>query len=419
MQMSLLSKKARSTSSGELMEKWPQQIGVGAVQITKAGKEYVLDALNHNRLSYGPYTRRFEQEFAHLHDLKYCVFTNSGTSSLQLALAVLKEKHGWKDGDEVLCPATTFIATSNVILQNNMKPVFVDIDPHTYSIDPAQMEKHITPRTKCVMVVHLYGQPADMDPILAICKKHNLKIIEDSCETMFARYKGRSVGTFGDISCFSTYACHIIVTGVGGLTCTNDPELAVMLRSAANHGRDAIYMSIDDDKGKHGEDLRMVMEGRFRFVRMGYSYRATELEAALGCAELERWEENIAARKRNGALLMKELQRFSKYLQLPTMKPDRDHVFMMFPLLIQKGMPFTREELTLFLEEHNIETRTMVSLLDQPYYHKLFGADIEEKYPVAKWVDHHGFYIGSHMEMGEKEIAYIGKILEKFFGERA
>jgi perosamine synthetase len=397
------------------IQKWPTQIGVGAVSIAENGRKYVLETIDKNRLSYGPFSRRFEKEFARLHDLKHCVFTNSGTSSLQIALAVLKEKYGWKDGDEVLCPATTFIATSNVILQNNMTPVFVDVDPHTYSIDPKEMEKHITPRTKCVMVVHLYGQPADMDPIIAICKKHNLRMIEDSCETMFARYKGKSVGTFSDISCFSTYACHIIVTGVGGLTCTSDPELAVMLRSSMNHGRDSIYLNIDDDKGKHGEELKEVMERRFRFVRMGYSYRCTEMEAALGCAELERWEENIAARKRNGASLLKALAKWSKYLQLPTLKDDRDHIFMMFPILIAKDASFNREELTLFLEEHNIETRTMVSLLDQPYYHQLFGAGIEERYPVAKWIDHNGFYIGSHMEMGEAEIEFIAKVFEEFF----
>jgi perosamine synthetase len=401
------------------MEKWPRAIPLAPfIVISEQGKKYVNEAIDAQRLSYGPFSRRFESEFAKLHDVKHCVLTNSGTSSLQIALAVLKEKYGWKDGDEVLCPATTFIATSNVILQNNMVPVFVDIDPQTYNLDPHQMEKHITPKTRCVMVVHLYGQPADMDPIMQICKKHDLRIIEDSCETMFARYKGRSVGTFGDINCFSTYACHIMVTGVGGLTTTNDDELAVMLYSAMNHGRDSIYLHIDDDENKHGDELRTIMEARFRFVRMGYSYRCTEMEAALGCAEIEQWEENIRARRKNAKLLHETLRPFAKFFQLPVVKEDREHSFMMYPLVIRQDIPFNREELTLFLEEHNIETRTMVSLLDQPYYHKLFGQDIEDKYPVAKWIDHNGFYVGCHKEMGENEIAYIGRVFEEFLKKK-
>jgi len=396
------------------LEKWPTQIGVGAVKITQKGKQYVLDTLNQNQLSYGPYTKKFEQMFADTHDAKHCVFTNSGTSSLQIALAVLKEKYDWHNDDEVLCPATTFIATSNIIMQNNMKPIFVDVDSTTCNIDPAQIEQHITPKTKCIIVVHLYGHPADMDPILALCKKYDLKMIEDSCETMFTKYKGKSVGTFGDIGCFSTYACHIIVTGVGGLTTTNDDELAIMLRSTMNHGRDNVYLSIDDDKGKTGKELQMVMEGRFRFIRMGYSYRCTEMEAALGCAEMEQWQENISARRRNASLLTQQLQQWTTYLQLPTIHPDTEHSFMVYPLLIQKDAPFTREQLTLFLEEHNIETRPLVSLLNQPYYHTLFGKNIEDKYPVAKWIDQNGFYIGCHLEMNEKEIEYIGKVFNEF-----
>jgi perosamine synthetase len=400
------------------MEKWPKQIGVGAVSISEQAKRYVNEALANNRLSYGPFSRKFEAGFAKDHDCKHAVFTNSGTSSLQIALAVLKERHAWEDGDEVLCPSTTFIATSNIILQNNMKPVFVDVDRETYNVDPAQIEQHITPRTKCVIVVHLYGHPADMDPILALCKKHNLRLIEDSCETMYARYKGKSVGSFGDIGCFSTYAAHILVTGVGGLTTTNDDKLAVMLRSCMNHGRDSIYLSIDDDKGKQGDDLRMVMERRFRFVRMGYSYRCTELEAALGCAQIEEAEKNIATRRANAQKLLQRLSPYRRYLQLPVVKPQCDHSFMMFTIVVQPDAPFTREDFTLYLEEHNIETRTMVSILDQPYYHELFGKDIEEQYPVAKWIDRSGLYIGCHMELGDDEINYIGDVIEEFLSSR-
>lgn len=409
------------TSSGSTMGElkvWKKQIGVGTIHITDSGKRYVNDVLNTSRLSYGPYSRRFESKFAKLHDCKHAVFTNSGTSSLQIALAVLKEKYGWNDGDEVLCPATTFIATSNIILQNNMRPVFVDVEPDIYSIDPSQMERHITPRTRCVIVVHLYGHPADMDQILAICRKHHLKLIEDSAETMFARYKGRSVGSFGDIGCFSTYAAHIITTGVGGLTTTNNDEIVIMLRSAMNHGRDSIYLSIDDDKEKDDRQLKMVMRGRFRFIRMGYSYRCTEMEAALGCAELENAKQNLDSRRKNAGALTARLSKHQKYLQLPTIRKDAEHSFMMYPLLIREGASFTCENLTFFLEKHNIETRPMVSILNQPYYHRLFGDDIEERYPVTKWINRNGFYIGCHGDVGRHEIEYICSVFDKFFHER-
>jgi dTDP-4-amino-4,6-dideoxygalactose transaminase len=395
------------------------QLGVGTVIISEAAKRYVSDVLDTGRLSYGPYSRRFEREFARAHDCKHAIFTNSGTSSLQIALAVLKERYSWADGDEVLCPASTFVATSNIILQNNMVPVFVDVDPEIYNLDPAKIEEHITARTRCIIVVHLYGHPAEMDAIMEISRRRGLSVIEDSCETMFAHYKGKSVGSFGEIACFSTYAAHILVTGVGGLNTTNDNDLAVTLRSAMNHGRDSIYLSIDDDKGKQGDELRAVMERRFRFIRAGYSFRATEMEAALGCAQMEDAGRNILARKRNGEALTRRLSQWDKYLQLPTVRPGSEHVFMMFPIVIRQDAPFGRDDITLFLEEHNVETRTMVSILDQPYFQKLFGNDIEERYPVARWIDRNGFYIGCHMGITADDVGYVGAVFDEFFNRHS
>lgn len=392
-----------------------EPIGVGTVRISEREKRYVKDVLDSNRLSYGPYSRRLETEFARAHDCAFCVLTNSGTSSLQIAVAALKERHGWKDGDEVLCPSTTFVATPNVLLQNNLRPVFVDVDPKTYNLDPARIEERITPRTRGMMVVHLYGQPADMDPILEIAKRRGLPVIEDSAETMFARYRGRSVGTFGEIGCFSTYACHLLVTGVGGLTTTSDPELAVVLRSLANHGRDSIYLSIDDDRGLRGEALREVMDARFRFVRLGYSYRITELEAALGVGQLEGAEENIAARRRTAARMLEGLARFEDVLQLPHPAKERDHSYMMFPLVVREGATFSREALTLFLEERLVETRNMVSVLDQPLYRRLYGEDVEDGYPVARWIDRAGFYVGCHPEMTDPVTDYVLETFHEFF----
>lgn len=394
-----------------------QQIGVGSVRLTSRAKSYLREVLNSNRLSYGPFSRKFERALGQAHGCDQAIFVNSGTSALQLAVAALKEKYQWHDGDEVIVPALTFVASSNVILKNNLTPIFVDVHPQYYNIDPALIEKAITPKTKAIMVVHLFGQPAEMDRIMALAQRHNLRVIEDSCETMFARYNGKSVGSFGDISCFSTYACHIICTGVGGLAMTNDPELAVLLRSLANHGRDAIYISMDDDKTDDGQQLGMIMDRRFNFVRLGYSYRATEMEAALGLAQVEEIDKNIARRRRNARFLSQRLARWKEHLQLPEIMPQAEHSFMMFPIVITNSA-IPRHELTLFLEQNNIETREMLPLTNQPYNQRLFGDDLEGKYPVAKFINENGFYIGCHPNLTKAERHYIVEKFAEFFQQK-
>jgi perosamine synthetase len=395
-------------------EKIDHQIGVGSVFVSKKGREYLNQVLDTNRLSYGPFSKKFESMMAEAHDTKYAVFVNSGTSALQIAVAAMKEKYEWQDGDEIIVPALTFVATSNVILQNNLQPVFVDVDPRYYNLDPRKIEAAITPKTKAIMVVHLFGQPADMTAIQEIADKHNLRIMEDSCETMFARHKGTSVGSFGDIACFSTYACHIICTGVGGLAVTNNLELAVSLRSLANHGRDSIYISMDDDKNKSSKQLGLIMGRRFNFVRMGYSFRATEMEAALGVAEIEEVGVNIKKRRENACYLLTNLKKWDHLLQLPKIMPDTEHSFMMFPIVV-KGSLVKRDELTLFLEENNIETRPMVPLVNQPYKKALFGEDLEDRFPIAKYINQNGFYVGCQPDLTLKELKYVVEKFNEFF----
>jgi len=395
-------------------EKTDARIGVGCLEITDTEKRYVNEVLESGRLSQGPFIKRFEREFAAAHDARFAVMVNSGTSALEMAVACLKEVHGWQDNDEILCPAVTFVASSNVILANNLKPVFVDVDPQTYNIDPAKIEEKITPRTRAIMAVHLFGQPAAMDKIQDIARRHALRIIEDSCETMFAKYQGTSVGVMSDIACFSTYAAHILVTGVGGLAVTNDPKYAEILRSLANHGRDNIYISIDDDKNTKGEELKEIISRRFNFVRRGYSYRVTEMEGALGCAQLERHAATIAKRKENGAYFNLHLAQFGGHLQLPMAAPGAEHVFMMYPIVIKKSSPVKKADLVQYLEEHGIETRDMLPLINQGFYTDLYG-DLEAHYPVAKWINNNGFYIASHQMLTSHEREHIVSVFKEFF----
>jgi len=392
-----------------------REIGVGGFATSPLARRYVNEALDSNRLSYGPFHRRFEAAFAAEHDSKHAVFLNSGTSALHIAVQALKEKHGWADGDEVIVPSVTFIATSNVVLHNRLNVVFADVDPLTYTLDPAKLEAAITPRTRAVIPVHLLGLPADMDPISAIARKHKLSIIEDSAETMFARYKGRKVGSLGDIGCFSTYIAHYIVTGAGGLATTNDPDLYVRLRSLMNHGRDSIYLSMDDDKEAKGAKLHEIVKKRFQFTSVGHSFRATELEAALGLAQLEEKDGIYAARTGLAKRLSAGLAEFSGKLQLPTCPADRDHSYMLYGLVMRDNQDKT--PLVNFLEDRGVETRDMLPLLNQPVYKKLFG-DLESKFPVAKNLNRSAFYIGCHQYITESDADYVIEQFRAYFRDK-
>lgn len=386
------------------------QIGTGGLHISDKEKSYVMDVLNSNRLTYGKYSIAFENDFASIHQCKFGILSNSGTSSLQVALACLKECEMWNDGDEIICPATTFVASSNVILDNNLTPVFVDVDPIYYEIDVSKIEEKITEKTKCIMVVHLFGQPCDMEEIWRIAKKHNLKIIEDSCETMFAKYKDKTVGNLGDIACFSMYTAHILVTGVGGIATTNNPRYAIVMRSLVNHGRNNIYITIDDDKNTGEEKLKEIISKRFQFVRRGYSYRITEMESALGLAQLEKWEDNIKERKKNAQYYTEQLSEFSSLIQLPKIRENNDHVFMMYPIIILDDK-ISKQKFCEFLEKNLIETRDMLPLVNQPFYKTYFPIG---KYPVSEKIVERGFYIGSHPFLTDDEKGYIVSKIKEF-----
>lgn len=401
------------------VEKREQTIGVGTCRVTDLAKRYVREVLDSNRLTYGPFSKRFEQLFAAAHGCKFAVFLNSGTSALRIAVAALKEKYGWADGDEILLPSLTFIADLNVVTHNRLTPVFVDVHSEEYNMDPARIEAKITSRTRCILPTHLFGLSADMDRIMAIAKKYDLRVIEDGCEASFAAYKGKPVGSFGEVSCFSTYQAHILTTGVGGFATTNDPELAVILRSLANHGRDGIYMQIDDDNNKTGDELREIISRRFTFIRPGYSFRATEMEAAVGVADMEEGLEAALRTRRDNALaLIEALRPFSQALQLPTWPAESSHVFMMFPIVVKDSTKVSRDALIQYLEEYNIETRMMLPLINQPFVMKQFG-DLSAELPVADHVNKNGFYIGCHPGITKEDVAYIGGVFQQFFDTHA
>ena len=395
------------------MDGTTRQIGVGDCRISPRARQLVLEVLDSGRLSAGPLMERFEHEIATLHGRRHGLMCNSGTSALHIALAALREREGWQDGDEVLVPAVTFVATANVVLYNQLQPVFVYVEPDFFGIDPSRIEAAITPRTRAIMPVHIGGLPCDMPAIVPIARTHGLRIVEDSAEAMFVRVGGQPVGSFGEIACFSTYVAHTISTGIGGLCITDDEELLLLLRSLMNHGRDPVYTRIDDDAHAAGAQLLDIARGRFSFVRLGHSFRCTELEAALGIAEVEDRELRMSSRRQVARKLLAVLQPFEDFLQLPHVRPNAEHGYMFFPLVIRRD-DLARDALIAFLEERGIETRGLLPLINQPVYRRLFGP-LEARYPVAARLNETAFYIGCHPFMSDADIERVGDTFAAFF----
>jgi len=363
-------------------------IDVGTLHVSQKHIDKVVEALKSNRLSYGPMTAEFEDKFSKLHNNQYGVFTNSGTSALQAAIHALKIMGKWKDGDEIIIPSVTFVATYNVVIHNNLTPVIVDIGKDI-NLNPDLIEAAITPKTRAIMPVHLLGKPAKMMEIMAIARKHKLKVIEDSCETMFVDGIG-----LGDVTCFSFYIAHLLITGVGGMACTSDQKLAELIRSLIFHGRDNKYLKIDDDDKYNPE----VIGARFKFNYPGYSSRGTEMEAALGLVELENWQDMLSKRQENARYLSKQLGNHhpDSYLE--------NHAFMMFPFFHLK-----RNELMLYLEQKGITTRTIMPLINQPYI-KVNNRN----YPEALRINRYGLLFGCHQGLTKADLDYIVNSIEEF-----
>lgn len=383
-----------------------RRVGIGTADIREEDVVRVNQVLASGRLSAGPMMAEFEAEFATAHGVRHASMCNSGTGALQLALQALKERYRWPSGSEVIVPAMTFVATVNVVLFNGLVPVLVDIDPVTFTMDPGRLEEAVTPATVAVMPVHLFGQPADMTSIMAVCERHGLKVVEDSAEAAFVRHRGRFVGSFGDFGCFSTYMAHIVTTGVGGLALTDDPENALRFRSLMNHGRNPAYLRIDDDEGLPDDDLLKVVWSRYDFVSIGQSYRATELEAALGVGQIERIGEVLEARRHVAAALTSAL--IHEDLQLPIVAGGNEHAFMMYPMVCLR--PGMRDRLVVALERGGVETRFLLPILGQPCYRGILEYSAG-RFPVAEHALENGFYIGSHQHMSAADVEHVAKIV--------
>lgn len=394
-----------------------RQIGLGTFEATPKARQLVNSVLDSGRISYGPMSQEFERRFAEMHGCKYGVLSNSGTSSLLVALQTLKELHGWNDGDEVIVPALTFVATVNVVLQLRLKPVLVDVEADFYGIDIDKLDRYFSKfrymarpnLPRAIIPVHAFGQPVDMTELYNALPlvSTRVKVIEDSCECMLATHHDKKVGSWGNIACFSTYAAHLLVTGVGGLATTKNPDYAKVMRSLVNHG-------IDLTELPNGESYDPSWLARkFRFVRVGHSFRLTEMEAALGLAQLDDLPDMIKQRQLNAKYLIENLKPLEDRLQLPAIRPNTEHSFMMFPLVcLQEGK---RDKLMAHLNENGIGTRLALPLISQPVYKGLWN---EADYPIATWMNRNSFYIGCHQALTQNDLDYVVEKVWEFYNGR-
>ena len=325
------------------------QIPMSSPDITQAEIDAVNEVLHTRWLSLGPKIGEFEQAFADYVGVTHAIGVNSGTSGLHLAMIAA----GIGPGDEVITPSFSFIASANCVLYERGKPVFVDIDPDTGNIDPACIEAAITPRTKAIIPVHAFGQPADMDPILEIAAQHNLMVIEDACEAIGAEYKERPAGTFGDAAVFAFYPNKQMTTGEGGMIVTDNDDWANLFRSLRNQGRD-------------------VFDAWLNHTRLGYNYRMDELSAALGLAQIGRIDELLAKRAQVAAWYNERIDEIPG-IRKPFIS-DTTTKMSWFVYVIRCEEGVSRNQLMGYLEQEGIPSRPYFTPIHlQPFYQQEFG----------------------------------------------
>ena len=354
-------------------------------------RKYVLDAIDTNWISSsGQYIMKFEEAFAKFCGVKYGISCTSGFGALHLACATL----GLKKGDDVIAPTFTMAASINSIIMTGAKPVLVDSDPETFCIDVNKIEEKITGKTKAIMAVHIYGHPCDMDKINELAKKYNLYIIEDAAEAHGAEYKGKKCGSMSDISCFSFYANKIVTTGEGGLCLTDDLHLAEKMRKLRNHAFDL---------------------PRFVHNEVGYNYRITNIQAAIGTAQIENVEKLVEARRNVGLRYNQKLKGFHKII-LPVEKDYAKNVYWMYGVVLSNEVKLSKEEVMQKLKEGGIDTRSFfIPMHKQPaYYNKTVenSPDCNGKFPVADKIGERGFYLPSSSDITDEEIDEVCRILK-------
>ncbi|MBI3036856.1 DegT/DnrJ/EryC1/StrS family aminotransferase [Candidatus Woesearchaeota archaeon] len=344
-------------------------------------EKYVLECIRSSWISsLGKFIPEFEEKFAKFCGTKYGVSVMNGTVALQLALAAL----GIKNGDEVIMPDLTFVATANAVMHAGAKPVFVDAEQDTWNIDTEKIAAAITKKTKAIIPVHLYGHPCNMDAVMKIAEERNLLVIEDAAEAHGAEYKGKKAGSIGNVGCFSFYGNKILITGEGGMCVTNDKKLSERMHFLKDHAMDK--------------------ERRYFHPEIGYNFRMTNVQAAIGLAQLEQIEKFIAAKRKN-AEIYNSLLKDVKGLTLQHEMPWAKNVYWMYSILVEDDFGRSRDELMKLLKAEGVDTRPFFYPMHQlPMYSEGHG---DNEFPVASELALKGINLPSSVKLTADDIRYV------------
>ena len=352
-------------------------------------KTYLAECIDTGWISSeGPFVQRLEESMAQRVGRKYGVAVCNGSAALELAVAAL----GVGAGDEIILPTLTIISCAAAIVRAGATPVVVDADPVTWNMDVEQVAAKITPRTRAIMVVHIYGLPVDMDPILVLAREHGLNIIEDAAEMIGQTYKGRPCGSFGDVSTFSFYPNKHVTTGEGGMLLTDDPELADRCRSLRN---------------------LCFQKKRFVHEELGWNFRMSNIQAAVGLAQLERLDD-VVARKRAMGRQYTGLLRDISGIQLPLPATEyAENIFWVYGIVLGDKVPFDAEEATQRLAQLGVGTRPFFwPMHEQPVFRKM-GLFHGVECPIAGRIGRRGFYIPSGVALTWQQAEEVSTALRR------
>ena len=381
------------------------------------GRSEILAAcevMQSTQVTMGQQVRELESRFAAQLGSSHGLMVNSGSSANLLAIAAVTNpaySDHLKPGDEVIVPALCWSTTLWPIIQCGLTPVIVDINPGTLNIDAETIESAITPRTRAIMPVHVYGNPCAMDSMTAIAKERSLIIIEDACEAMGATFQGQPVGTFGAIGTFSTYFSHHITTLEGGFCLTSDQLTDELLRVLRSHG-----WIRDIERKEMFASEHPNIDPRFLFINLGYNLRPTELQGAMGHEQLDKLEGFLARRRAVAESYMQQLEPYFDHVRLQTTQKDGGHAWFGMPIIIRDNQHFTTAQLTKFLNRRGIETRPLIAgnIARQPalkyYPHKVRGELVGADKAMTD-----GFAIGNHHAMDDQAVAYVAGVFKEFF----
>lgn len=373
---------------------------------------------NPARIVAGDAVKKFEERIAKIFGKKYGVMVNSGSSANLLAFDLLDLPRG----AEVITPLLTFGTTLSPILKNALIPVFADVGMGTFVINVDQVESLITKRTRALMIPSLLGNLPDWVRLRAIANTHNLILIDDSCDTLGARFAGKPTGFYSDISTTSFYASHIITTaGAGGMAVFHDKTLADRARIKNSWGRASTLFGVHESSENLSRRFAGVIDekpydAKFIFSEIGFNFQPTELQGVFGLEQLKRFPEFARRRKNNFERLMYFFAAYESVFILPKVHPNAETNWLAFPLIIRDGAGFSRYQITKYLEEQNIQTRPIFTgnALKQPAFQAIPHRKLKSGYPVTDYIMHHGFLIGCHHGLRDTHIRYLERTFTKF-----